>query len=155
MNTADLTKCLDTISEEIDLAKAHLADLHLHLTRLDQAGMYPAVPVREAWETKANSSKEYMYHYFGLADDGSAYAGPDGKRKLYIGNDPDRVKEARRLATNREEYERTQAIIWDLEHWLRRFGVDLNRLAADAGHWPRHRYQYNLGPLDAAGVAPG
>jgi hypothetical protein len=70
---------------------------------LKEAGMYEHQPGRERWENR-NGDGAYLYLYWGR--DGSQHKGPEGKRKVYIGNDPERIADARRLIKNGERYRR-------------------------------------------------
>lgn len=141
---------LQAVELELDRARAHLVELERAMDAADRAGMYPAVPVREAWEPRENG-REYMYHYFARGQAG--YRGPDGKRKVYVGSDPDRIAAARRLAGNREAWERLADAHRRLKRWLAGVERDLENLTAAAARWPRTDLA-ELGLTPPPAVAP-
>ena len=101
----------------------------------------------EQWQDR-NGSGQYLYLLFRLGPDGQ-YQGPDGKRKVYIGKDPDKIAEARRLAENRRRWERVNRAAKDLDNWLYLRGSELQTLAGKCGRWPT----CDLGTVAPAAVA--
>lgn len=77
--------------------------------------MYPAIPT-ESWQDR-NGTGKYLYMLFSGNRHGG-YSGPGGKRKLYVGNKPDRITEARRLAANRRRYDELQRARRNLIYWI-------------------------------------
>jgi len=101
--TCNWHDALDTIRDELSTALAHLVDLHQALGKIEAAGMYPALPT-EQWQARGDSGEaRYLYMLFRKNAEGT-YQGPGGKRKLYVGADPGRQAEARRLAENRRRW---------------------------------------------------
>lgn len=139
---------LEAINAGLAGALAHRADLAQVLATLEAAGMYPASP-SEQWQDR-NGSGQYLYMLFRLGPDGQ-YQGPDGKRKVYIGKDPERIAEARRLAENRRRWEVVNRAARDLDGWLYLRGSELQSLAGRC----QRRTALDLGPMAPAAVANG
>lgn len=78
------------VLENIELARCERAKLVSQMEELQSAGMYYPLP-RQDWQT--NNGNEYLYLHFG-SDGNGGYAGPGGKRKIYVGNKPEKVAEA-------------------------------------------------------------
>lgn len=94
------------IRVNIQAARDHIAEIEGAMSLLEQAGMYPAIPHFQ-WQTR-NGDGQYLYLLFRQNHDGT-YAGPDGKRKVYIGANEKHVEAARQLARNRQTWEQLKA----------------------------------------------
>jgi DNA repair exonuclease SbcCD ATPase subunit len=123
------------IQEGIKAAEAHLETLNQAMTRLEDAGMYPAVPT-EQWQSRNDSPPIYLYMIFRFDHRRGGYAGPAGKRKVYVGNKEERIAEARRLAKNRRLWEQLRRTASQLKTWLSSTERDIENLRRQAGNWP-------------------
>jgi len=104
---------------------------------IERAGMYPAIPLREAVESRGKAGRDYVYHYFGQNPTGRGYLGPGGKRRVYIGA-PDatqRRAEANRLWHNREKWETLDRQHTALVSWLSQKHDNVGQLARAATGW--------------------
>jgi len=97
----------------VESAYHHLEDIEAAIAQVGE--MYPAIPA-ESWQDR-NGKGRYLYMLFPSNGNG-AYTGPDGKRKLYVGNKPERIEAARRLAANRRRYEELQRARRNLRYWI-------------------------------------
>jgi hypothetical protein len=127
-----IRQALEKIHGQIIAVVEYMAEIDAALEVLDEAGMYPAVPSREAWEPRGDSPPVYVNLYWRQKKRGGGFAGPEGKRKLYIGCKPERIAEARRLAENRRRWEALMETRDQLEEWLRSFGNGVTALLDDA-----------------------
>lgn len=124
---------LDSLGERIDEMVSLMGRVDAAMDALREAGMYENAPARESWESRGKDKPPaYLYLYFGMdqSKPGKVFLGPDGKRKLYVGSDPGRIAEARRMVENQERYHllqirRQQIVFWfmaakrDLDGWDR------------------------------------
>lgn len=117
------------VQANIRAAQDHLLEITDAMTLLEQAGMYPAVPHFQ-WQDR-NGDGKYLYLIFRQNGDGS-HTGPDGKKKVYIGSNEDKIEEARRLVKNREAWEKLHAQQTDLARWIRMCESKLLTLQRDA-----------------------
>ena len=86
--------------------------LHQRLALLADQGMYCfAEDPLEIWETRNGSEPKYLrlrFHetprHCPYIDVPTPYDGPHGQRQIYIGADPQRIAEARRLIANRNQW---------------------------------------------------
>lgn len=141
---------LTAINAALDAAECHRGELARKMAALELAGMYPAIPA-EQWQDRGGAG-QYLYMIFRLGPDGQ-YLGPDGKRKVYVGNDPARIAEARRLAENRRRWEVAQQARQELERWiadrrqdLKDLGLSVANLARRSERWPT----FDLGQVTPA-----
>lgn len=139
LHPQDLQTQLNLILDGMIAAQSHLKRLRQTMARLQQEGMYDAVPT-ESWQDRGGDGR-YLYHYFPVARHGPGYLGPDGKKKHYVGSDPARIAEARRLADNRRRYEDLAAAADRLDQWLFWRRQDLRTLAGHAVAWPRFDFR--------------
>jgi len=100
--------------EGVEAAYRHLAAIERFIAQIGE--MYPAIPT-ESWQER-NGKGQYLYMLFSANRYGGGYSGPDGKRKIYIGNKPKRIEAARRLARNRRSYEELQRARQALMTWI-------------------------------------
>ena len=128
-NPATLT---DTILTNLAAAEQHRAQVQAAMRRLRDAGMYPSVPT-EQWQDR-DGRGSYLYMCFPYNSE--RYRGPNGKRKVYIGCRPERVREARRKAWNRREYELLASHLDVLTRWISKTTLELTNLAHRSGVWP-------------------
>lgn len=120
---------LTKIGQQVRAAEEYLAVIRAEMSEVEAAGMYPAVP-SERWK-----DEKYLYMVFtGLDADKLSL---DAKGRIYIGSDPAKVAEARRLAANRQQWERLDRQRKDLESWLWVKENEIGRLAKEAGGWQR------------------
>jgi len=85
----DCNATLETINQNIDQARQRQDELRKIMEAAEAAGLYYHAP-RQKWENRG--SGRYLYLHF-HSDGRGGYTGPDGKRKVYVGNDPDVVAE--------------------------------------------------------------
>lgn len=142
---------LETIREQLQAAQDHLALVCQEMVRLEGAGMYPSVP-HEQWQTRNGGEARYLYMLFRAGRDGE-YLGPDGKRKVYVGCDQDKITEARRLKKNRLVYDRLERLSDNLHHWITREVFAVRHLADQTRHWPND--EMLLGRPGAGQEEPG
>ncbi len=127
---------LTNIQTYLDLAAERLTALRAQMERLEQEGMYPAIP-SEQWQSRNGiEEKRYLYMLFRKGSNGR-YQGPDGKRKVYVGCNPERIAEARRLAANRREYENLNKTVERLEMWINARQREVGNLADRCKSWAR------------------
>ena len=117
------------VQTNIQAAKEHLADIQDAMDLLEQAGMFPALPHFQ-WQDRGSDGR-YLYLIFRQNGDGS-HTGPDGKKKVYIGANQDKIEEAKRLVKNREMWEELQFQKTDLTRWIRMCESKLLTLQRDA-----------------------
>jgi len=132
----DLEIHLHAIHTNLAQASQHLAKLRQVLADLEQAGMYPGLPA-EQWQSRNGGEKDYLYMVFRLAEDGKSYEGPEGKRKVYVGNKAEAIVEARRLAANRQYWSELNTLARSLERWLILRQRETQNLAGETNRWPR------------------
>lgn len=142
---------LDTIREQLQAAIEHLEVICQEMVRLEQAEMYPSVP-HEQWQARDGGEAKYLYMLFHQSRDGQ-YEGPEGKRKLYVGCDPERIKEARRLAKNRRRYNQLDRLSHNLQSWITREVFQVRHLAHELTRWPKD--EQLLGPPGPGQEEPG
>jgi hypothetical protein len=135
-DVSELTELHAQIQREMRAAARHLAAIRAEMANIEAAGMYDGIPT-ESWQSRNDSEPRYLYMYFRACRDGRGYEGPDGKRKKYVGVDPARQAEARRLADNRRRWEHLDDVANRLEKWLNKRRWDLDRIAMFIDDWPR------------------
>lgn len=133
------------ILAQLEAARAHRAAIRQMIDRVAQEGMYDAVPT-ESWQDRGGDGR-YLYHYFRWDSRRERYLGPEGKKKVYVGSDPERIADARRLATNRRTHDRLVAAEQKLANWLVWRERELANLAREAGRYPT----FDLQSLDVPG----
>lgn len=114
------------IQANIQAAEAKLAEVQNALDFLVSTGMYPA-QAKEQWQTRPNSSGQYLYMIFRSDGDGG-YLGPNGKRKVYVGADPNSIAEAKRLNQNIKTHETLKYRKYGLESWIHRQRRDVEAI---------------------------
>lgn len=110
---------------------ARLADLGQRMDDLDRAGRYDRAPTRIVLEPRGGRGS-FMRLYFTRRAGGGFY-GPTGKRKVYIGVDPERQEEARRLAENARRWDDLDRERRALRSWLDDRRAELRALADRCG----------------------
>lgn len=113
---------LSEIMEELARLECGLADMKLECLRLEEAGMWPAVPT-ESWEGRNGGDKVYLRLVF------PRRTSPSGQRKVYIGRDPARIAHAHRKSANRQRWEKLEGGISRLERHLSVAKSTLGRVA--------------------------
>lgn len=138
-----LDEKIKQVQENINAAAAHLRQIEGAMALLEQAGMYPAIPHFQLQER--NGSGEYLYLLFRQNHNGS-YTGPGGKRKLYIGADPKKQDEARRLTHRREIWEELRAAKISLQGWITineakiaRIDAEISRYTLESKNFPKSK----------------
>jgi hypothetical protein len=153
----DLYLDTETLNNELCEAQRHIIaalDYHdillEHRAALEQMPMYPAIPT-EQWQ-KRNGKGDYLYLIF-KQDRNGQFLGPNGKRKVYVGNKPERIAEARELVSNRREYEECLRQQDECRIWLHSIKSEIAFLLSRAGGWKLRigADKYNFG---AFGPAP-
>lgn len=102
------------IKIEIKKAKTTQASLAQQMAELGKA-IYPQIPHFQ-WQDRGGDSK-YLFLTFRKTENGS-YGGPDGKKKLYIGNDPEKILQAQQMAVNTINYKELDDTIRRLRWWI-------------------------------------
>jgi len=145
--TFDLAKAQQRIATALEATLAtanavaeHLAAIDAAMQTLKAAGMYAELPSREAFESRNGSAPIYLYHYFPQGRDGD-YLGPGGKRKVYVGCDPKRIAEARRLVENRKRWVQLQRERTQLSYELGQITDDVTRLVKEAESLARRSWK--------------
>jgi len=126
---------LGKIRVGMEKAHVHRTQIRRRMNQIEREGMYPAVP-REQWQARNGGEARYLYMLFRMNPDGS-YQGPDGKRKVYVGADPRKQAEARRLAANRRRWEELNTVLQNLNAWLTRLTRELAEMATWIDHYPK------------------
>lgn len=139
---------MSDLQATIDCIEGNLARANDLANRIEQAqaeiernGMYPAV-ASEQYQQRPNGQADYLYMVFRTNGEGD-YEGPGGKRKLYIGADPEKQAAARRLNVNRMRFDKLTRRRQDVSYWitgqrrtLNNLLTGLNQLAADTADLP-------------------
>jgi hypothetical protein len=120
---------------ELAAAREHREQLTLEMRRIAAAGMYQAVPT-EQWQSRGGGEAKYLYMLFRSNSQGEYY-GPAGRRKLYVGADPAKIAEARRLAANRQRWEQIAEVKDRLRIWIDQQERKIEQIALYADRWPR------------------
>lgn len=123
---ANLQAKIKQIETNIQIAQGRLDDVTNALELLEAVGMYPA-EAREQWQTRPNSEGQYLYMLFRKNRHGE-YEGPGGKRKVYVGADPEKIAEARRLNQNRLSHDKLSSKRWELQRWISNQEYELRRI---------------------------
>lgn len=127
----NLNATIAAIEANLEQAKARLTDIETAMEFLHNQGMYPCAAT-EQWQTRPNGQSEYLYMIFS-SDGNGGYQGPDGKRKIYVGADPERIAAAKRMNINRREYNLLarykQSLIW----WIQGHRRSLDSLIRKIG----------------------
>lgn len=105
-------------------ARNRLAVTERQIAALGADERYPAVP-RESWQDRGGDSR-YLYMLF--QESGEGYGGPGGRRKLYVGNKPEKIAEARQMAANSWRYRTLLRRRSSLRRWLKKQAIRLR-------HW--------------------
>lgn len=129
---AEVREAIDDLGAQADKTIALLGRIDAAMDAIRGAGMYENAPARESWESKNTSGPIYLYLYWRKDREGG-YLGPDGKRKLYIGNDPGKIAEARRKVENQQLYLALQGARRRVALWLCDLGGMLDSWQRQAG----------------------
>ena len=136
-----------TIERAAQLGANRLAVIGRTMREIEQAGMYAGQPT-EQWQDR-NGKGRYLYMLFRTKSYYSRahgqYEGPDGKRKLYIGNKPEAIAEARRLAQNRERWNTLDREHGRIKDRLGRVKVTLGIMAIELQSY------FGAGDMEVAG----
>jgi len=116
MDYQNTRKNIEILRDKLLEALVHLEEIEQKVQFLSE-DMYPSVP-REQWQDR-NGCGRYLYMLFRLDSRTGEYQGPDGKRKLYVGNDPKKISSARQRVKNRRCYEELTRVRDRLLVWLR------------------------------------
>lgn len=84
----DYNAIVDEITANLDIARRKRSTLTDELEALQSAGIYHPAP-RQDWQER--ESGNYLYLHFGTDRNGQ-YLGPGGKRKVYVGNKPQKIE---------------------------------------------------------------
>jgi len=96
-------------------ARGRLIQIAQQKMILEGKRMYPSV-AKEQWQDR-NGKGKYLYMIFRL-DRRGGYQGPDGKRKLYVGNKAARIDESRAMNENRRQFEDLEREERLIRRWL-------------------------------------
>jgi hypothetical protein len=133
---SEFEELLGDISQDLKRLEGDLADLRMESQALEKAGMYPRVAT-ESWQPR-NGKGSYLEMIFPRST-------PRMRRKLYIGNKPAAIAEARRMNANRRRWEALEQAIIQLERFLRMIRCEVSRLADRVA-----RYQPAMFPKEIA-----
>ena len=129
------------IEAELDVARVHLEEIEAACEALKQTGMFDSLPHFQ-WQAR-NGEEEKRYLYLVYRQNGVNYAGPNGQRKVYVGCDPAKTAEARRMERNTTTWKGLRLRAFELRRWIECRELDLkfitktvDRLAAEARKWP-------------------
>lgn len=111
-----LDEKIRAITANIEAAEAKLQEIDDTIDYLEAVGMYPSEG-KEQWQTRPNSSGEYLYMIF-RSDRNGGYKGPGGKRKIYVGTNPEAIAEARVLNENYRMYEQLKFGRRQMNSWI-------------------------------------
>jgi hypothetical protein len=127
----DIEVSLGMIASNFKTAQKHLHHIHLLMERLEQTGMYPAIPT-EQWQDRDGKGK-YLYMLF-RQDGYGQYTGPGGMRKVYVGSLDRKIKEAQQMAANRRRWEELEMAAQRLRQWLNLYQSEIEDMACK--QWP-------------------
>lgn len=128
MDNEELGRLLQETKTLFCRGRSRLALAERQIAALGVDERYPAVP-RESWQDRGGDSR-YLYMLF--QESGEGYGGPGGRRKLYVGNKPEKIAEARRLAANSRRYRTLLRRRYSLRRWLRMQAIRLRRWLENA-----------------------
>jgi len=103
--------------DQLGRAETMIRDMQSQIIALEEEGMFAAVPHFQWQARNGSDEKKYLYLVF-RQDSTGAYEGPDGKRKVYVGTDTDKIAEAQTMSTNRMVFEKLVFQIKHLQRWL-------------------------------------
>ena len=92
---------------------------------------YPQRPNFQ-WQDRGAENK-YLYLTFRQTDTGG-YGGPDGRRKIYIGNNPEKIERARQRAINTINYQRMSDALRRLDVFILSTEWEMEKMERDAKH---------------------
>ena len=112
------------VTQALDAAHKHRNEIAEQLADLKQRLFYQAIP-RQVWEPRTEGGEEYLYLIFPQNRYSSTYTGPDGKRKLYVGRDQERIKDVREaikrtglIAQLEDELSEADSLIANAQNYL-------------------------------------
>lgn len=153
-----LDNTIKLIQANIQAAKEHLEQIEAAMTLVETAGMYPAVPHFQWQRREELGEARYLYLVFRQNGNGG-YMGPDGKKKVYIGADPSKIEEAKRLVCNRERHDwlsvqksRLRGWIIMTENQIGQLDIKAKSLLADSQKWPKSELS-TIGATDFSSVS--
>jgi hypothetical protein len=111
---------LGDISQDLERLEGELANRRMESQALEKAGMYPAIPT-ESWQPR-NGKGNYLRMVFPRGT-------PGVQRKEYVGNKPEAITEARRLAANRRRWEELERASTQVEAFLGGIRYELGTIA--------------------------
>lgn len=129
---------LREIQTNMHNAQMHYIQICDQMDQLVAAGMYPSIPT-VSMEARNGSDNIYMRLRW-KQDTRGTYLSPNGSASTYIGNDPAKQAEARRLIENRRRWEYLDDVRQKLRRWLQLQATDLRRIASFGEHHPRVKY---------------
>lgn len=148
-----LDNTVKLIQANIQAAKDHLALISAAMETLKISGMYPAIPHFQ-WQRREEAGEaRYLYLVFRQNGDG-AYQGPDGKKKIYIGADPTKIEEAKRLTRNRQTWEKLKEHHNRLSSYITLCEGKLLQLESQADTTLHYSQQWPRSELSQIGAAP-
>lgn len=147
----DWADILTGIMEQVARLERALSAIQRDMAELEVAGMYAAVPT-ESWESRSNTDHGEARYLRMLFPNGVL---PGGRRKLYVGCDPAKIRKARKLAGNRRRWEALEAERQRLERFLRMVRSSVGGVAGQvSGYRIPDELRLELGTPAAPGGAP-
>lgn len=138
-----LDHTISLIEANITAAKQHFQQIEAARFLLQEQGMYPAVPHFQWQRREEMGEAKYLYLIFRQNSDGS-HQGPDGKKKVYVGADPAKIEEAKRLVINRAQWEQLGREASKLRGWIDYYKSEIaelnreaNRILVRSQEWPK------------------
>lgn len=126
----DYNATVDEIKHNIEVARRIRANLIAKIEELEKAGFYYPRP-REDWQER--ESGQYLYLHF-HSDGNGAYAGPNGKRKIYIGNKAQKIAEAQAMIGRGAEWRDAKNKARDLKYLVDSLEQDLDNVDMSLKH---------------------
>lgn len=111
---------LGDILQDLERLEGELLAMREESQELEKMGMYPAVP-SESWQPR-NGKGSYLRMIMPRGT-------PGVPRKLYVGNKPEKIAEARRLAARRQRWEELAKAIKNAEYFLNGIRVELSGIS--------------------------
>lgn len=104
------------IEDKLAEARAVLRQMEIMAQTLENADRYDHPPSNSRYETRNGSGERYLTLYWPKQRNGP-HLGPAGKRKQYIGSNPERIAEAGTMIENGRRYDKLcREITWLERH---------------------------------------
>lgn len=145
------------IKVEINKAKTAQAEMAQQMAEL-ATFIYPQVPNFQ-WQDRGGDSK-YLFLTFRKTEGG--YGGPDGKKKIYIGNDPENILQAQNKAMNTINHKELNDTMRKLKWWINNAQEEIDdlhrkieKMVNNSQDWTGIRPRQFIWDSDAPGCSDG